>query len=189
MVTRKELQTILHSVESRMNKTDIIIAIDPDIDRSGVAELDKITKQIKLFSFSFPDLMDYLIASKRACEIKNIHLKVVVEAGWLNKGNWHITPKDTKFSAAEKGRQAGRNHETGRKIVEMCKHYQIQTEEVKPLRKFWEGKDKKITSEEFNSLTGFAGRSSQDMRDAGLIAWVYAGLPLKCINYTYKFKM
>ena len=76
-------------------------------------------------------------------------------------------------------RQTGRNHETGRKIVEMCKHYQFTTEEVKPLRKFWHGKDKKITAEEFNRLTGYSGRSSQDMRDAGVIAWVYAGLSVK----------
>lgn len=182
MVSRKELQTMLSSVKNGMNSTDVIIAIDPDIERSGVAELDKRTQKIKLFSLSFPDLMDYLISSKRTCEIRGINLKVIVEAGWLNKGNWHLTPKDTKYSAAEKGRQTGRNHETGRKIVEMCRHYQIQTEEVKPLRKFWQGKDKKITSEEFNRLTGFLGRSSQDMRDAGLIAWVYAGFSLKCIN-------
>lgn len=179
MASKIELQIMLDSVKSGMIRTDLIIAIDPDIERSGVAELDKRTKQIKLFSLSFPDLMDYLIAVKRTCEIKNIHFKVVVEAGWLNKGNWHLTPKDTKYSAAEKGRQAGRNHETGRKIVEMCKHYQIQAEEVKPLRKFWQGKDKKITSEEFNNLTGFKGRSSQDMRDAGLIAWIYSGFCVK----------
>lgn len=179
MASKIELQIMLDSVKSGMIRTDLIIAIDPDIERSGVAELDKRTKQIKLFSLSFPDLMDYLIAVKRTCEIKNIHFKVVVEAGWLNKGNWHLTPKDTKYSAAEKGRQAGRNHETGRKIVEMCKHYQIQTEEVRPLRKFWQGKDKKITSEEFNNLTGFKGRSSQDMRDAGLIAWIYSGFCVK----------
>lgn len=179
MVSKRELQTLLDSAKRGIVKTDIIIAIDPDIERSGVAELNKSTKQIKLFSLSFPDLMDYLISTKRICEIKNLMPEVIVEAGWLNKGNWHLSDADSKYSAAEKGRQTGRNHETGRKIVEMCKHYQFITEEVRPLRKFWKGKDKKITSEEFNRLTGYSGRSSQDMRDAGVIAWVYAGLIVK----------
>ena len=185
MVSKRELQTLLDSAKRGIVKTDIIIAIDPDIERSGVAELDKRTKQIKLFSFSFPDLMDYLISMKRICEIKNLRPEVIVEAGWLNKGNWHLSDADSKYSAAEKGRQTGRNHETGRKIVEMCKHYQFITEEVRPLRKFWQGKDKKITSEEFNRLTGYSGRSSQDMRDAGVIAWVYAGLIVKIKEYTF----
>ena len=179
MVSRKELQILLNSAKRGIMKTDIIIAIDPDIERSGVAELNKSTKQIKLFSLSFPDLMDYLVSMKRNCEIRNLQPEVIVEAGWLNKGNWHLSNTDSKYSAAEKGRQTGRNHETGRKIVEMCKHYQFTTEEVKPLRKFWHGKDKKITVEEFNRLTGYSGRSSQDMRDAGVIAWVYAGLSVK----------
>lgn len=175
MVSKRELQTLLDSAKRGMVKTDIIIAIDPDIERSGIAELNKSTKQMRLFSLSFPDLMDYLISVKRICEIKNLRPEVIVEAGWLNKGNWHLSNMDSRYSAAEKGRQTGRNHETGRKIVEMCKHYQFMTEEVKPLRKFWQGKDKKITAEEFNRLTGYSGRSSQDMRDAGVIAWVYAG--------------
>ena len=129
--------------------------------------------------FRFPDLMDYLLSMRRASEVGGFRLGVVVEAGWLNKGNWHLTNADTKYSAAEKGRQTGRNHETGRKIVEMCDHYRILTEEVRPLRKLWLGKDRKITADEFNRITGYSGRSSQDARDAGLIAWVYAGFPVK----------
>lgn len=162
-----------------MNSVDVIISIDPDVERSGVAELNKSTKEIKLFSLSFPDLMDYLLSVKRICEIKKIKAKVIVEAGWINKGNWHLTGKDSKYSAAEKGRQTGRNHETGRKIVEMCRHYQFVTEEIKPLRKFWRGVDKKITADEFNRITGYVGHSSQDMRDAGIIAWISAGFPVK----------
>lgn len=183
MVSRKDIQTLINKASERhSSRTDVLIAIDPDIERSGVAELTRLTKRVKLYSLTFPDLMDYLLSMKRYCEVRNLRPKVIVEAGWLNKGNWHLTPKDTKYSAAEKGRQTGRNHETGRKIVEMCEHYQIVTEEVRPLRKLWIGRDRKITSEEFNRITGYKGRSSQDARDAGLLAWVHAGFPIK-INY------
>ena len=180
MVLKKEIQTLTAKSSVRdAYHADVLIAIDPDIERSGIAELHRSSRKIKLFSLRFPELMDYLLSAKRFIEVKQLRLGVIVEAGWLNKGNWHLTPKDTKYSAAEKGRQAGRNHETGRKIVEMCNHFQIVTEEVKPLRKLWLGKDRKITAEEFNRVTGYKGRSSQDMRDAGLLAWVYAGLPIK----------
>lgn len=180
MVSKKEYQTLLTraSMKDALH-ADILVAIDPDIESSGVAELHRGSRKIKLFSLRFPELMDYLLSAKRSAEVRQFRLGVIVEAGWLNKGNWHLTTKDTKYSAAEKGRQTGRNHETGRKIVEMCNHFQIITEEVKPLRKLWLGRDRKITAEEFNRVTGYAGRSSQDMRDAGLLAWVYAGLPVK----------
>lgn len=180
MVSKKEYQTLLTraSMKDALH-ADILVAIDPDIESSGVAELHRGSRKIKLFSLRFPELMDYLLSAKRSAEVRQLRLGVIVEAGWLNKGNWHLTTKDTKYSAAEKGRQTGRNHETGRKIVEMCNHFQIVTEEVKPLRKLWLGRDRKITAEEFNRVTGYAGRSSQDMRDAGLLAWVYAGLPVK----------
>lgn len=107
------------------------------------------------------------------------HLVVVVEAGYMNKGNWHLNPKDTKAAAAAKGNHAGRNHETARKIVEMCKHWQMEVKEVKPLEKCWKGKDRKITHEELARFTGVMGRTNQEGRDAALLAWVYAGFSIR----------
>jgi len=61
----------------------------------------------------------------------------------------------------------------------MARHIGLNVEEIKPLRKYWKGKDGKITPQELQSFTGFKGRSNQDGRDAALIAWVYAGLPIR----------
>ncbi len=150
------------------------IGVDPDVDKSGVAIVNKRTMTVELLSsLSFPQLIDLLIR-KRA---ENIDAAVVVEAGWLNKGNWHIRWTDNKGQAAAKGYHVGRNHETGMKIIETAEYFGYEVEGIRPLRKCWKGKDRKITAEEFEQLTGYSKRSSQDSRDAGLLALSAAGFP------------
>ena len=155
-------------------KPDIIIAIDPDVERSGVATLAIKERKLGTFSLTFPELMDALqlfLPDK---------VLVVVEAGWLNQAHWHLTARDTPRLAAAKGNSTGRNHEVGRKIVEMAKHYGLTVDEVKPLRKCWRGKDGKITHEELAQfIPGLPKRTTQDIRDAALLAWTYAGFPIR----------
>jgi hypothetical protein len=121
---------------------------------------------------------------QRQAEVTQQHLIVVVEAGWLNKGNWHLIQAESNARAAAKGNSVGRNHETGRKLVEMCEHWGIPHDAIKPLilrvkgRNIWQGKDGKITHEELAAFTGITGRTNQEERDAMLIAWHYANLPL-----------
>jgi hypothetical protein len=43
----------------------------------------------------------------------------------------------------------------------------------------WHGRDGKITQEEIAAFTGIDGRHNQEERDAALLAWIYAGLPIK----------
>lgn len=155
-------------------KPDIIIAIDPDVERSGVATLAIEERKLGTFSLTFPELMDAL---QLFLPDKTL---VVVEAGWLNKPNWHLTARDTPRLAAAKGNSTGRNHEVGRKIVEMAKHYGLTVNEVKPLRKCWRGRDGKITHEELAQfIPGLPKRTTQDIRDAALLAWTYAGFPVR----------
>lgn len=164
-------------MKTMTQKPDIIIAIDPDVERSGVAVLVIKERRLKTFSMDFPSLLDYLrIISE---QLGNPPL-IVVEAGWLNKPNWHLTAKDSARIAAAKGNSTGRNHETGRKIVEMAKHYGLTVDEVKPLRKCWRGRDGKITHEELAQfIPGLPKRTTQDIRDAALLAWTYAGFPIR----------
>lgn len=155
-------------------RADIIIAIDPDVERSGVATLAINERKLGTFSLTFPELMD---AFQLFLPDKTL---VVVEAGWLNKPNWHLAAKDSARLAAAKGNSTGRNHEVGRKIVEMAKHYGLTVNEVKPLRKCWRGRDGKITHEELAQfIPGLPKRTTQDIRDAALLAWTYAGFPIR----------
>lgn len=163
-----------------MKKHDVIIGIDGDVDKNGVATLHPKTRKIELLSLAFPQLLDYLLHMKETCENENESLIILVEAGWLNKSHWHVRQGDNKRIASAKGNSTGRNHEVGRKIIEMCKHYDLEVIEQRPLKKSWQGRDGKITHEEFAYFTGLmAKRSNQEERDAGLIAWNFAGLPIR----------
>lgn len=157
-----------------------IIAIDPDAEKNGVALLDPKTREIELFTLTFPRLIDFLVAKRDIFGTSLERYKVVIEAGWLNKSNWHVYARDTPQLAAAKGNATGRNHETGRKIAEMCEHYGIVYELVKPLRKNWRGYDGKITHDELANFTHLRDRrTNQEERDAALLAWVTAGLPIR----------
>ena len=159
------------------SKFDNLIGIDPDKVKSGVAWLKPSTRQLELSNLSFPLLLEYLQFAKKKGEELNESLVVVVEAGWLNaKSCFHAA----QGKQAEKiAKDVGANHETGRKIIEMCEHYGINVIAKAPLLKCWKGKDKKITHEELASFTGIMGRTNQDARDAALLAWTFAGLPIK----------
>lgn len=169
----------------KITKVDVVIGIDPDVDKSGVAFLDCGSRKLQILNLRFPDLLDYLQYAKRTAEVSQRNLRVIIEAGWLNKAHWHIYPRDSKQSAAAKGNSAGRNHEVGRKIAEMCEHWQIPHELMKPLAlkiggaNIWQGRDGKITAEELAAFTGVTGRTNQEGRDAALIAWNWAGFPVK----------
>lgn len=172
-----------------MKKYNHIIAIDPDVTKSGVACLDVETKVLECSSLTFPQLLDYFLSTKHKIDTiellagfakpKDENTVIVVEAGWQNKSNWHVRTSDNMRVAAAKGNATGRNHEVGRKIVEVAKHWGFDVVEYPPLKKIWKGKDGKITHDELAYITNIIGHTSQDMRDAALIAWTFAGLPLK----------
>ena len=166
-------------------RVDAVIGIDPDVEKNGVAYLDCKTKELKVSSMKFPDLLDYIRYLMRVMEVTGKNIHIVIEAGWLNKSNWHLNPRDSKQMAAAKGNAAGRNHETGRKIEEMCKHWNVSHELMKPLAlkiggtHLWKGKDGKITHEELAAITGITGKTNQEGRDAALLAWIWAGFSVK----------
>ena len=122
-------------------------------------------------------LLDYLQHAKKVRDESGESLVVVVEAGWMNAKSCFHTAQGK--SAEKIAKDVGANHETGRKIVEMCKHYGIEVVQHIPLVKCWKGKDRKITHEELASFTGLTGRTNQDARDAALLAWVFANLPIR----------
>lgn len=163
-----------------MIKKDRIIGIDPDCDKSGITELHVKSKFVNITTLSFPLLVDYLRTMKEEfVDRQGESVVVVVEAGWMNESNWHAT-HSTPAAAAKIGQNTGRNHEVARKIAEMAKHIGLEVDEVKPLRKCWKGKEGKITQEELSKIVGgIDKRLNQDARDSCLLAWLYAGLPIR----------
>ena len=157
-----------------IGKADIIIGIDPDVSKSGVGVVSRERKGVEVFSRSFPELLEYL---KMAATHTSV--VVVVEARWKISTNWHTGRGDSIRTAARKGKDAGRCHEVGRKIVECAQYYGLEVVERLPLKKIWKGKDGKITDEEIKAFMPIQGRTNQEERDAALLAWDYAGLPIR----------
>lgn len=139
----------------------MLIGIDPDVDKSGVAV--KVDRTIELYSLRFFSLFDYLSQHKAAISM------VRIEASWLIKHNWNKKATGSAAINARIGNNAGSNHETGRKIVEMCQHLSIPYQEVMPLRKSWKGKGGKITHDELARITQLPKRTNQEERDACLL--------------------
>lgn len=152
---------------------DRIIGIDPDIDKSGVCYLNRWTREVEVASMDLPELIDYL-----ADNSQDIGLVVVVEAGWKNAiSNYH---RGTYGRVAQKvALNVGRNQQVGLDIVKMCKHFGLEVVEKTPLRKIWKGKDRKITHNELSQFVpNLKKKTNQEERDAVLLAWDYAGLPI-----------
>lgn len=160
-------------IQMMPTRPDYIIAIDPDVDRNGVATLHPATKILETQSIAFAPLLDYIQNAAKICKQEHQTLLVIVEAGWLNKGHWHGRSTDNASISLAKGNSTGRNHEVGRKLVECIRHYGIEVVEQKPLRKTWKGPDGKITHAELAAITSISGRTNQEQRDAALIAWAY----------------
>lgn len=132
-----------------MIKDKIIIGIDPDVDKSGVATNEKF-----LTNLTFFELFDFLSLNKKA----HNQMVVYIECGFLNKGNWHKTNGSNSVNA-QIGQRTGANHEVAKKIVEMCRYLGIEYYEIKPTKS-------KVNSEFFKQITKIEGRTNQEQRDA-----------------------
>lgn len=144
----------------RLSDYDILIGIDPDVDRSGIAM--KYKGKVTVSTMRFFPLFDFLAG------FKGQKVLVRIEAGWLNKpanfrkmikdkqGKWVPAPDSIKERIASK---VGRNEEVGKKIVEMCEHLGLEYQLVKPERSKW-------SSEVFKGATGIETRNQEEI-DAG----------------------
>ena len=135
-------------------ENQIIIGIDPDLEKSGVAILGQ---SLQLKNLTFPETVDLFRTFQD--EIK----KVVIEAGWLNrKSNFHGQHGQSKAKGESIARNVGENHATGKLLVEMAKSLGLAVVEVRPTRT-------KLKAEDFNRITGWQGRTNQEQRDAAML--------------------
>lgn len=135
----------------------IIIGIDPDVTKSGVAF--KTGKEIRLSNMAFFELFDAL-ATLRKCNGAGV-IKVYIECGYLNKGNWHKT-NGTNSVNAQIGQRTGANHQISKLLIQMCHYLDIDFVEVKPTRS-------KVDSTFFKQITGLDVRTNQEQRDAYML--------------------
>lgn len=114
----------------------LYLGIDPDNKKSGVALWNTVSRRYEFLKLmTFVELIEYL-------KIQHKYLyKVHLEAGWLNKSNWHLDEKDTLYSAAKKGHDVGLNHQVGILIEEFLRHYEVKYRLIKPTTQKWTEKE------------------------------------------------
>lgn len=139
----------------------LYIGIDPDVDKSGFAVWHKpMQKFSSIETLTLPEMLDKLHSLR-----DNIAL-VVVEAGFLNKGNRHTFKGQSVAAAAKTGENVGRNHQRGMDIVEILEWMRIPYRLQKPSAKnSW--KDSEAT---FQKMTGVKG-GNPEKRDAAMLVF------------------
>lgn len=158
----------------------VVIGIDPDVTASGIGivRICGADVTVELMRAPFAEAIEAIAEA-----VKDVDHMVFVEAGWLNSGNWHLNYHDSKAVAAAKGRAAGRNHQIGLDICAMLDFRGIAHTPVKPLRKRWQGADRKIRHDELDAIVKGVNqsglprrRSNQEERDALLLALEHSSL-------------
>lgn len=140
-----------------MLKNVILIGIDPDTEKSGIAVK---SSELSLYNMSFFELYDYLVSAKANFE----NIEVYIECGFLNGGNRHKVFGGSLELNSKIGERIGSNHEVAKKICEMCHHLEIKFTQVRPTKT-------KTNSDYFKKITGYEKRTNQEQRDACLLIW------------------
>lgn len=158
------------------------VGIDPDVDKSGLVVIDRQDRCIlHADALDFPSAIGYLRCLMQEHEQDPHVLLVVIEDSDVSV-NWHYSRQDSKGTCAAKGRSVGMCHATARHLRECCENMGLPVRMQPPLRKLWKGKDGKITHDEAAIfMPGLPKRTNQEVRDAALLAWEVAGLPIKLI--------
>lgn len=161
----------------------LIIGIDPDLTKSGVATVVG-GKILLLKSMGFSELIEFVVSSAASSPcvvlLEDVDNKKPVFASKLKrtaKGQnpllayvGHATSQGgSEFKInMSKAEDLGKVKATARLIKEVLEGNGITVTLVKPLR--GPVKQAKDSSVYFNKITGWTGRSNADTRDAALIA-------------------
>jgi hypothetical protein len=151
----------------------ILIGIDPDVDRSGIAVWNTTESRLSgIEAIPFWDLVTILANRKLECSKDNY--KIVIEAGWLNKkANWHSKGMGEGVSSRI-GSYIGANHQVGKLIEQYCIKYELPYELAAPkANNIFKTKNLKHNRELFEKttnvkLTGLA-KYHQEMIDAAML--------------------
>ena len=138
-----------------MISENILIGIDPDTEKSGVAIKHDV---LELYNFNFFQLYDFLY------NFKDKNIKVYIECGFLNGGNRHKVFGGSLSLNSKIGERIGANHEIAKKICEMCEYLKIEFIQVRPTKA-------KCNSDYFKKITGYKKRTNQEQRDALMLIW------------------
>jgi len=137
----------------------ILIGIDPDVEKNGVAIQNE--NNISLSNLTFFELFETLK------DFKNKNVKVYVERGELNKSVHHLhkiptNVRNIKAYCAQVGVKVGKNFTAASLIIQMCEFLCLSYVIVKPT-------SRKLDRVQFQKVTGIGYRTNQEQRDAFML--------------------
>lgn len=157
-----------------MEKNKIIIGIDPDIEKSGVAILKENT--IMTYNYSFSHLCYNLFTKLKELK-KTTDIKVIVEASWQINNLYNKFRSLPSAVGSKIGIKIGLNHGVGRLICETARYNDLETEEVMPIK--IENKKGKLSTTELRAMGSrykieiLKQELNQEERDAAMLAMYY----------------
>jgi len=139
-------------------KSNLLIGIDPDCDKSGFSVIN--AQHYEITTLTFFDMFKRFKELIIHYGVENIN--VYVECGFLNKSNWHKKIGQSASLNTKIGERTGANFETAKKICEMCEYLGLKYYQIRPTRS-------KINAEGFKQLTKITKRTNQEMRDSFML--------------------
>ena len=172
-----------------IGRIGMVVGIDPDIGKNGVAAINRGNRSLVVKHLNFPETLEwvkelYADWKQKYGQTNPGSFMVYVEAGWLNRGNWHVQgSRNGKMSpsawAAAVGTGLGECNGVSKKLIECFEYYGVPVTAQRPLKKCWKGPDRKITHEEllqeleiYKVQHNIRGKSNPETRDAALLALV-----------------
>lgn len=140
--------------------SEFIIGIDPDLVKSGVA-MAKDKKLIQLHAMTFPQLLEY-------AELWKDKAHFIIENVEFDKPTY-IRPGTNARMMCKISQNVGQVKGTYRQLITCLEHMGCTVKKVKPLTGAVKKRAKK-DAQYFNQITGWAGGSNEDKRDAALLA-------------------
>lgn len=135
----------------------MIVGIDPDIDKSGIAYVIEGKPHIEMNTLKFVELMKFIRLHRQSIKC------VYVEAGWINKkSSWHGAQNIAV--AARIGKNVGENHAVGKLLIQCIEAEGLKVVAVKP-------SSTKLDAEQFAKLTGIKTRTNAESRDAAMLVF------------------
>ena len=151
-------------------RPSLIVGLDPDSEATGYAVLDMEQRQLSLARLGFPELL----------ECMRLHqgqpVLYVLEDVFSVTTNWHVKRGQSMATVAKIGYDLGRCAQTGRMIQQLAQSMNLSLIVQRPLSKRWGTPTGKVSHQQLlgelqrHRVTLAASRSSQDERDAALLA-------------------
>lgn len=145
------------------NSNKIIIGIDCDVDKSGIAFVrgGSITR---LFNLNLWKTFDLIAEAFSLYKNESKEILVVIEAGWIDKSGKEAKNKSYHGGGKGSSYDVGRNSEIGRQIAKFCHENKIPYVLRQP-RGY-----SSLNAAQFKSITKYEGKTNSETRVAALFA-------------------